>query len=192
MVTGASTADLAVILVDARKGVLVQTRRHSYLCHLLGIRNLVLAVNKMDLVGYDQATLRRDRRRLHRFRREHRDRSVHRHADLGLQGRQHHRRRRANTPWYRGPAWSRISRRSRSTRRVDAGKPFRMPVQWVNRPNLDFRGFSGLIATRQRQAGRCGAGAAVGQDQHGRRRRSWQLSTAICDASAARPASRSR
>uniref|UniRef100_UPI0038F7575F GTP-binding protein n=1 Tax=Streptomyces scabiei TaxID=1930 RepID=UPI0038F7575F len=55
MVTGASTADLAVILIDARKGVLVQTRRHSYLCHLLGIRNLVLAVNKMDLIDYDQA-----------------------------------------------------------------------------------------------------------------------------------------
>jgi bifunctional enzyme CysN/CysC len=56
MVTGASTADLAVILIDARKGVLVQTRRHSYLCHLIGIRHVVLAVNKMDLVDYDQAT----------------------------------------------------------------------------------------------------------------------------------------
>ena len=64
MVTGASTADLAVILIDARKGVLTQTRRHSYLAHLLGIRNIVLAVNKMDLVGYDQAKFRRDRRRL--------------------------------------------------------------------------------------------------------------------------------
>jgi bifunctional enzyme CysN/CysC len=56
MVTGASTAELAVILIDARKGVLTQTRRHSYLCHLLGIKNIVLAVNKMDLVDYDQAT----------------------------------------------------------------------------------------------------------------------------------------
>jgi bifunctional enzyme CysN/CysC len=69
MVTGASTADLAVILVDARKGVLTQTRRHSYLAHLLGIRHLVLAVNKMDLVGYDQGAVRRDRRRLPRLRR---------------------------------------------------------------------------------------------------------------------------
>ena len=61
MVTGASTADLAVILVDARKGVLTQTRRHSYLAHLIGIRNIVLAVNKMDLVGYDKGTFDRIR-----------------------------------------------------------------------------------------------------------------------------------
>ncbi len=68
MVTGASTADLAVILIDARKGVLVQTRRHSYLAQLIGVRNIVLAVNKMDLVDYDQAVFERDRRRLSRLR----------------------------------------------------------------------------------------------------------------------------
>ena len=102
MVTGASTADLAVILIDARKGVLTQTRRHSYLAHLIGIRHIVLAVNKMDLVGYDQARVRRRSSPttarsptsigIERFRRD---------PDLGLQGRQHHQRRRANTPWYR-------------------------------------------------------------------------------------------
>ena len=74
MVTGASTADLAVILIDARKGVLTQTRRHSYLAHLIGIRNLVLAVNKMDLVAYDQGQIRLDRRGLSCIRHQHRNR----------------------------------------------------------------------------------------------------------------------
>ena len=91
MVTGASTADLAVILIDARKGVLTQTRRHSYLAHLIGIRHIVLAVNKMDLVDYDQAVVRRDRRRLSRVRERDRHHRLHRDPDLGLQGRQYHR-----------------------------------------------------------------------------------------------------
>ena len=76
MVTGASTADLAVLLVDARKGVLTQTRRHSYLAKLVGIRRFVLAVTKMDLVDYDQARFRRDRRRLPRLRGADRDRAT--------------------------------------------------------------------------------------------------------------------
>jgi bifunctional enzyme CysN/CysC len=87
MVTGASTADLAIILIDARKGVLTQTRRHSYLVHLLGIRELVLAVNKMDL---RPVPVRRDRHRLSRLRRSARHRAVRRHSDFGPQGRQYH------------------------------------------------------------------------------------------------------
>ena len=90
MVTGASTADLAVILIDARKGVLTQTRRHWFLVSLLGIRHVVLAVNKMDLVGYDQARLRPHRRRLPRLRRRARPCGHHCHPDLGPEGRQHH------------------------------------------------------------------------------------------------------
>ncbi len=155
MVTGASTADLAVILIDARKGVLTQTRRHSFLAHLIGIRQIVLAVNKMDLVGYDQA----------RF-----DAIVADYADFaasigiaaftaiplsGLSG--------ANVataaetmPWYRGPA---LLPHLESVP-VDADRaatgPFRLPVQWVNRPDLDFRGFAGTIA-----AGRIAAGDPV-------------------------------
>ena len=89
MVTGASTADLAVILIDARKGVLMQTRRHSYLAHLIGIRNVVLAVNKMDLIGYDQAKYDSHRQGLPRLRHPDRHQRVRRHADLRTGRRQH-------------------------------------------------------------------------------------------------------
>jgi bifunctional enzyme CysN/CysC len=153
MVTGASTADLAVILIDARKGVLVQTRRHSYLCHLIGIRNIVLAVNKMDLVDYSQEVFDAHRRRLSpKFAEEHRHHRLRRHADLGLQGRQHHHalgttRRGIRRRSISGARWSITLKRSKSISTLDQAKPFRMPVQWVNRPNLDFRGFSGQIAT---------------------------------------------
>ena len=96
MVTGASTADLAVILIDARKGVLTQTRRHSYLAHLIGIRNIVLAVNKMDLIGYDQAKYRGDRRGLSPSSRSSIGiKSFTADADLRLHGRQHHHQIRA-------------------------------------------------------------------------------------------------
>ncbi|MCB2086018.1 MAG: adenylyl-sulfate kinase, partial [Sphingomonadaceae bacterium] len=146
MVTGASTADLAVILVDARKGVLVQTRRHSFLCHQLGIRNIVLAVNKMDLVDYDQATF---------------DAIVADYAkfaeDIGIAGftaipisgfkGDNITAASANTPWYDGPVLVDHLETVEVRSSVDLDKPFRMPVQWVNRPNLDFRGFSGLVAT---------------------------------------------
>ncbi len=146
MVTGASTADLAVILIDARKGVLVQTRRHSFLCHQLGIRNIVLAVNKMDLVGYDQATF---------------DAIVADYAAFaesigiedfvalpisGFKG-DNITAPSPNTPWYDGPSLIEHLESVEVRAAVDVDKPFRMPVQWVNRPNLDFRGFSGLIAT---------------------------------------------
>ena len=146
MVTGASTADLAVILVDARKGILTQTRRHSFLVGLMGIRHVVLAVNKMDLVGYDQTVF---------------DTIVAEYAAFaarvgltdvipiplsGLAG-DNIASRSAETPWYDGPTLM----EHLETVELDADrlkdKPFRMPVQWVNRPNLDFRGFSGLIAS---------------------------------------------
>jgi bifunctional enzyme CysN/CysC len=145
MVTGASTADLAVILIDARKGVLTQTRRHSYLAHLIGIRNIVLAVNKMDLVDYEQGTF---------------DDIVSDYRDFadeigiedfiaipisGLKGDNITAKSDA-TPWYDGPALL----DHLETVGIDSDRlreqPFRMPVQWVNRPNLDFRGFAGTIA----------------------------------------------
>ncbi|TCQ08218.1 sulfate adenylyltransferase subunit CysN [Sphingomonas sp. PP-CC-3A-396] len=146
MITGASTADLAVILIDARKGILTQTKRHSYLAHLIGIRHLVLAVNKMDLVGYDQATY---------------DRIVADYAafaeSIGIAGftpmpisgfkGDNITAASANTPWYDGPTL--IDHLDTVTLDVseDQAGAFRMPVQWVNRPNLDFRGFSGLVAS---------------------------------------------
>jgi bifunctional enzyme CysN/CysC len=146
MVTGASTADLAVILIDARKGILTQTRRHSYLAHLIGIRNIVLAVNKMDLVGYDQAVF---------------DKIVSDYTEFassigittftpmpisGFKG-DNITTASENTPWYTGPALMEHLETVEVDATVNAAKPFRMPVQWVNRPNLDFRGFSGLIST---------------------------------------------
>jgi bifunctional enzyme CysN/CysC len=145
MVTGASTADLAVILVDARKGVLTQTRRHSTLVHLIGIRKVVLAVNKMDLMDWSQAVFDRIVDEYRAFA-----------AKIGLgevtaiplsalkgDNMLSHSER---TPWYRGPTLMGFL----ETVEVDDARQqsgaFRLPVQWVNRPHQDFRGFAGMIA----------------------------------------------
>ncbi len=146
MVTGASTADLAVILIDARKGVLVQTRRHSYLCHLLGIRNIVLAVNKMDLVDYDQSTFEHIVADYRSFANEIGIDNFVAMPISGFKG-DNITALSVNTPWYKGPTLVEHLENVEVDTSVDQAKPFRMPVQWVNRPNLDFRGFSGLIAT---------------------------------------------
>lgn len=146
MITGASTADLAVILIDARKGVLVQTRRHSYLCHLIGIRNIVLAVNKMDLVDYDPVVFDAIVKDYAEFARSIGIESFTAMPISGFKG-DNITTRSANTPWYKGPTLVDHLETVEVLSSVDADKPFRMPVQWVNRPNLDFRGFSGLIAT---------------------------------------------
>ena len=143
MVTGASTADVAIILVDARKGVLTQTRRHSYLVSLLGIKRVVVAINKMDLVDYSHEVFGA-------IEQEYRDFA----ARIGLEEMTFIPLSAlkgdnivvpsANTPWYHGPTLLGFL----ETVKVDddlAEQPFRMPVQWVNRPNLDFRGFSGRI-----------------------------------------------
>jgi len=145
MVTGASTADLAVILIDARKGVLTQTRRHSYLCHLLGIRNIVLAVNKMDLVDYDQQVFDRIRLAYSGFAQSIGITSFTPIPISGFAG-DNITSKSANTPWYKGEPLMEILETVALDADADRAKPFRLPVQWVNRPNLDFRGFSGLIA----------------------------------------------
>jgi bifunctional enzyme CysN/CysC len=146
MVTGASTADLAVILIDARKGVLVQTRRHSYLCHLIGIRNIVLAVNKMDLVDYSQDVFDTIVAEYAEFARSIGIESFTALPISGFKG-DNITTLSGQTPWYRGPTLIEHLETVEVLSSVDADKPFRLPVQWVNRPNLDFRGFSGLIAT---------------------------------------------
>ena len=146
MVTGASTADLAVILVDARKGVLVQTRRHSYLCHLLGIRNVVLAVNKMDLIGYDQARYDEIVADYRAFAAEIGIAQFTAMPISGFKG-DNITAPSANTPWYAGPTLVAHLESVPLNAAHDAEGPLRLPVQWVNRPNLDFRGFSGLIAS---------------------------------------------
>ena len=146
MVTGASTADLAVILIDARKGVLTQTRRHSYLVHLLGIRNIVLAVNKMDLVDYDRTVFDS----IVADYRDFADRigigAVVAIPISGFKG-DNITGPSANTPWYEGPSLVSHLETVPIETDTDQARPFRMAVQWVNRPNLDFRGFSGQIAS---------------------------------------------
>ncbi|EQB30606.1 sulfate adenylyltransferase subunit CysN [Sphingobium ummariense] len=146
MVTGASTADLAVILIDARKGVLTQTRRHSYLAHLIGIRNIVLAVNKMDLVGYDQAVFEGIVKDYTEFATSIGIRDFTAIPISGFKG-DNITGLSANTPWYAGPALMAHLETVEVDQISDQDKPFRMAVQWVNRPNLDFRGFSGQVAT---------------------------------------------
>jgi bifunctional enzyme CysN/CysC len=152
MVTGASTADLAVILVDARQGILTQTRRHSYLVHLLGIRHIVLAVNKMDLVDYDQAVFDQIVTDYEAFATKI---GIEKFTPIpisGLAGDNIASKSDA-TNWYSGTTLI----QHLETVEVDANaageKPFRMPVQWVNRPNLDFRGFSGLISSGKIRTG---------------------------------------
>jgi len=146
MVTGASTADAAVILVDARKGILVQTRRHSYLAHMLGIKNLILAVNKMDLVDFSQETFDSIVKEYGEFAAEIGIDSFTPIPISGFKGDNITEAPSANTPWYDGPALIAHLENIEITATVAQDKPFRMPVQWVNRPNLDFRGFSGLVS----------------------------------------------
>jgi bifunctional enzyme CysN/CysC len=151
MVTGASTADLAIVLIDARKGVLTQTRRHSYITSLLGIRRIVLAVNKMDLVTYSLDVFARIERDYREFAAQiglthvtcipisavHGD-TVVKHGP--------------NMPWYGGPTL--MEHLERVTIADDVAlKPFRLAVQWVIRPTLDFRGYAGYIASGRVQVG---------------------------------------
>ena len=146
MVTGASTADLAVILIDARKGVLVQTRRHSYLAKLLGIRNIVLAVNKMDLIDYDQAKYDAIVAEYTAFAASIGISDFTPMPISGFKG-DNITEISVNTPWYKGQPLMAHLETVALDNDADQKKPLRMAVQWVNRPNLDFRGFSGQIAT---------------------------------------------
>ncbi|MBS0411229.1 MAG: sulfate adenylyltransferase subunit CysN [Proteobacteria bacterium] len=146
MVTGASTADLAVILIDARKGVLTQTRRHSFLVSLIGIKNVVLAVNKMDLVGYDPKVFEAIVADYRAFAAEIGITDFLAIPISGLRG-DNITSASDQTPWYGGPTlMQHLETVEIDEARLQAG-PFRMPVQWVNRPNLDFRGFAGQVAS---------------------------------------------
>jgi bifunctional enzyme CysN/CysC len=155
MVTGASTADLAVLLVDARKGVLTQTRRHSYLARLVGIRRFVLAVNKMDLVDYDQAVFDSILADYGAFAAQIGIDEWVAIPVSGLNGDNVMARSEA-TGWYNGPTLLEHLDSVPLDAAADAEKPLRMPVQWVNRPNQNFRGFAGQIAS-----GTMGPGAEV-------------------------------
>jgi len=146
MATGASTADVAILMIDARKGILTQTRRHAFITTLLGIRRLVLAVNKMDLVGYDETVFNDIVDDFYTFADElATDLEVQPIPMSALAG-INITSRSDETSWYEGPALMEyLENVPVGDRRRNAA--FRMPVQWVNRPNLDFRGFSGQIAS---------------------------------------------
>ncbi|MFM6959703.1 MAG: GTP-binding protein, partial [Schleiferiaceae bacterium] len=139
MATGASTADLAVILIDARKGVLTQTKRHSRIVSLMGIRHVVLAVNKMDLVGFNQSTFEQIATDYSQFARDLGFVDIQAIPVSGLDG-DNVLRQSEQTPWYLGPS---LMQHLDTVNICDPRQQgaFRMPVQWVNRPNLDFRGF---------------------------------------------------
>ncbi|MGA7713297.1 MAG: sulfate adenylyltransferase subunit CysN [Rhizomicrobium sp.] len=161
MATGASNSELAIILVDARKGVLTQTRRHTYIASLLGIRHIVLAVNKIDLVGFSQEVFDRISAEFSEFA-----------AHLGFLSRvaipisarfgDNVISRSAKTTWYGGPPLLSFLE-TVDVESALSDKPFRLPVQWVNRPNLDFRGFSGTVVS-----GRIKKGDAVAVAKSGR------------------------
>jgi len=146
MVTGASTAELAVILIDARKGILTQTRRHSYLTHLLGIKNIVLAVNKMDLVEYSKDIFDQIVADYTAFAASIGVTDFTAIPISGFKG-DNITMLSENTKWYSGPTLMQHLENVELDQSADQGLSFRMPVQWVNRPNLDFRGFSGKIAS---------------------------------------------
>jgi bifunctional enzyme CysN/CysC len=151
MITGASTADVAILLIDARRGVLTQTRRHSYLASLIGIRTVVLAINKMDLVNYSRDVYDRILGDYISFARGLDIQHIEPIPISALVG-DNITEKSGNMPWYTGPdLMSYLETVEIATRPVNA--PFRLPVQWVNRPNSDFRGFSGFIASGAVQPG---------------------------------------
>ena len=152
MVTGASTADLAIILVDATKGVLTQTRRHSFLGHLLGIRHFVLAVNKMDLVGYDQTAFDEIVADYARFARQAGIQGFTAIPLSGLKGDNIVERSEA-LPWYGGPSLLEHLERVDAKESEALDQPFRMAIQWVSRPDYSFRGYAGRIASGRLRVG---------------------------------------
>lgn len=143
MATGASNADVAILLVDARKGILTQTKRHSYIVSLVGIRNVVVAVNKMDLVDYAQSAYNDIETEYREFAKDLGFDSITCVPISALEG-DNIIHVSENTNWYSGPTLMHYLETIQVASDLRE-KPFRMPVQWVNRPDLDFRGFSGTI-----------------------------------------------
>ncbi|MDG1707896.1 MAG: adenylyl-sulfate kinase, partial [Emcibacteraceae bacterium] len=145
MATGASTSDLSILMIDARKGILTQTRRHSFIVSLLGIKNVILAINKMDLVDYDQKIFDQIDKNYREFASSLGFNEIMSIPMSALEG-DNVLERSDNTKWYQGP----LLMEHLEEVKIDTdntAQPFRLPVQWVNRPNLDFRGFSGTIAS---------------------------------------------
>lgn len=145
MATGASTADVAILLIDARYGVMEQTRRHAYIASLLGIPQVVVAVNKMDLVDFDQGKFNEIDEAFRIFAKNLTFQDIMTIPVSALDG-DNVTTKSDVAPWYKGPSLLEFLEDVEVDREA-LETPFRMPVQWVNRPNLDFRGFSGTIAS---------------------------------------------
>ena len=161
MVTGASTADLAIVLIDSRQGILQQTKRHSFIASLLGIRHLVLAINKMDLLQYEQAGYERIVADYMAFAEELGFTTI-RPIPISARYGANIATKSADMSWYDGPSLlDHIE--TISTDDNASEKPFRFPIQWVNRPNLDFRGFSGQVASGEVYVGDAVTVAKSGQ-----------------------------
>jgi bifunctional enzyme CysN/CysC len=145
MATGASTADLAIVIVDARKGLLPQTRRHSFIVSMLGVKHVILAVNKMDLIGYDETQFRTIEKDYAAFAAEIGVRNVQAIPVSALRG-DNVVSLSKEMPWYQGPALLECLESIDIASEADDAS-FTMPVQWVNRPNPDFRGYAGRISS---------------------------------------------
>ena len=145
MITGASTADVAIILIDARKGVLTQTKRHSYLVSLIGIRHVVLAINKLDMVEYSEEIFQQIDKDYRQFAQEVGLQNIVTIPMSALKG-DNITSLSEKTPWYQGQALMEYLENVQVDDDEEEVGVFRMPIQWVNRPNLDFRGYSGIVA----------------------------------------------
>ena len=152
MATGASTCELAILLIDARKGVLDQTRRHSFISTLLGIKHLVVAINKMDLVDYSEETFTRIREDYLTFAEQLPGNLDIRFVPLSALEGDNVASQSESMPWYSGPTLLEVLETVEIQRVVDA-QPMRFPVQYVNRPNLDFRGYAGTLASGRVEVG---------------------------------------
>ncbi|MEE4207959.1 MAG: sulfate adenylyltransferase subunit CysN [Parvularcula sp.] len=150
MATGASTADLAIILIDARQGVLTQTKRHSFICSLLGIRHVVVAINKMDLMDFREDVFRKIEDDYRTFAKNLNFETITCMPLSALKG-DNILTKSEKSPWYDGAALLPYLETIDTTRTDE--QPFRLPVQWVNRPNLDFRGFAGNIVSGRVEVG---------------------------------------
>ena len=179
MATGASNADLAIILVDARKGLLTQTFRHSIIVSMLGIKHVVLAVNKIDLAAYSQITFDRISREFHVFAEKLGFKTI-RPIPLSARFGDNVSAMSARMPWYEGPHLLAYLE-SADVEQDRSGGAFRMPVQWVNRPHLDFRGFTGTIAS-----GRIARGEEITVAASGKTSRVARIVTADGDLAEAR------
>jgi len=151
MATGASTAELAILMIDARKGILTQTKRHSFIVSLLGIKHVVLAINKMDLIGFDQNVFQEIDKNYRTFAKDLGFHNIESIPVSALEG-DNIIEKSNKTDWYDGPMLMEHLETVQIEEQNESA-PFRLPIQWVNRPNLDFRGFSGSVSAGSIEVG---------------------------------------